>query len=231
MPKDLPPPYATESERNSPRRLIERPRGRQAATARRLHGEPPGRRPGASRARIRVAPNGDVFLAESGAGRIRVLRLGTDGKLAERSVFAGGLRLSLRHRLLSARPGPDARLCRRDRAGWCAFPTESGDLEAAGRAETVIGGIPTGGHATRDIAFSPDGEHALSRDRLGDAMWRRACPSFPPPKSLQASRRAMASARAGAGRRTGPDVLAYDPDGGQQAAFRHRHPQLRRAWR
>src|SRR6202035_3578027 len=40
---------------------------------------------------IRVAPNGDVFVAESGAGRIRVLRPSGNGA-APPSLFASGLR-------------------------------------------------------------------------------------------------------------------------------------------
>ena len=37
------------------------------------------------------------------------------------------------------------------------FPYKSGDLKASGPAETVVGNIPSGGHWTRDIAFSKDG--------------------------------------------------------------------------
>ncbi len=42
---------------------------------------------------LRVAPNGDVFLAETGGGRVLVFTPGPDGKLpAEPRVFAKGLR-------------------------------------------------------------------------------------------------------------------------------------------
>ena len=41
---------------------------------------------------LRVAPNGDLFLAESGTGKIKVFRgVGADGKPKEMSVFAEGL--------------------------------------------------------------------------------------------------------------------------------------------
>jgi glucose/arabinose dehydrogenase len=40
---------------------------------------------------VRVAPNGDVFVAESSAGRIRVLRPGGNGAM-QPSLFASGLR-------------------------------------------------------------------------------------------------------------------------------------------
>ena len=42
---------------------------------------------------IRVAPNGDLFLAESGANRVRVLRLASgSNKLSKNEIFASGLR-------------------------------------------------------------------------------------------------------------------------------------------
>ena len=55
---------------------------------------------------MRVAPNGDVFLAESGAGRIRVFRA-PDGaaRPCETAVFAEGL--SLPFGIAFWPPGPD----------------------------------------------------------------------------------------------------------------------------
>src|SRR5262249_53265266 len=42
---------------------------------------------------IRVAPNGDIFIAETGAGRIRVLKPSEGGdKVSRNEVFASGLR-------------------------------------------------------------------------------------------------------------------------------------------
>ena len=41
---------------------------------------------------IRTAPNGDIFIAESGAGSIRVLRLSDgDDKVTRNEIFASGL--------------------------------------------------------------------------------------------------------------------------------------------
>ncbi len=40
---------------------------------------------------IRVAPNGDIFVAESGAGRISVFRMDDAGKAVEQSVYFEGL--------------------------------------------------------------------------------------------------------------------------------------------
>ena len=69
---ELPPPYATRSESNPPR-VIAKP----VSAAPRV---PPGFQVElfASHLRdprmVRVAPNGDIFIAESEPGRIRVLR-------------------------------------------------------------------------------------------------------------------------------------------------------------
>src|SRR5947209_8578272 len=43
--------------------------------------------------KIVTAPNGDLFVAESSANRIRVLRPGADGKIQSNGVFAEGLNL------------------------------------------------------------------------------------------------------------------------------------------
>ena len=64
--------------------------------------------------KIVTAPNGDLFIAESGAGRIHVLRgITPDGHPVQDSVFAIGPAPALRHRLLPARAEPAVGLRRR----------------------------------------------------------------------------------------------------------------------
>ena len=52
----------------------------------------------------------------------------------------------------------------RTRIPWCGFAYQSGDLKARGKAQTVVSSLPGGGklrgggHWTRDIAFSKDGQ-------------------------------------------------------------------------
>lgn len=107
---------------------------------------------------IRVAPNGDLFVAESAAGRIRVLRPGPDGKLSRNSVYADGLRgpFGIAFYPPGAAPkwvyiGENNRVVR--------FPYAKDDLEAKSPPEVVVAELaPTsGGHVTRDVAFSNDG--------------------------------------------------------------------------
>ncbi len=99
---------------------------------------------------LRTAPNGDVFLAETGGGRVRVLR----GK--EAPVFADDLEAPFG--IAFWPPGPAPRfvyVAETERV--VRYPYVPGALRAAGPAQVVVDGIPAGGHSTRDVAFSPDG--------------------------------------------------------------------------
>lgn len=116
---------------------------------------------------IIAAPNGDLFLADSGAGAIFVLRgVRADGKAAVIEKFAAGL----------DHPFGIAFFPRGRNPQWVyvgtattiqRFPYKSGDLHAAGPAQTVVPHIPGyaqlkgGGHWTRDVVFTPDGRHML----------------------------------------------------------------------
>jgi glucose/arabinose dehydrogenase len=112
---------------------------------------------------IRCAPNGDLFIAESEPGRIRVLRgLGADGKAAAMEVFASGLSQPFGIAFYPLGPEPQW-VYVANTGAVVRFPYRNGDLKARGAAETVVADIPSGGrltgggHWTRDIAFSRDG--------------------------------------------------------------------------
>src|SRR4051794_32072634 len=100
---------------------------------------------------MRAAPNGDIFLAETnGNGQIKVFR----GK--EMSVYATGLNQPFG--IAFYPPGPNPRfLYIGNTNAVVRFPYKVGDLKATGAAETIVPNIPTGGHSTRDVAFSQDG--------------------------------------------------------------------------
>ena len=99
---------------------------------------------------LRTAPNGDVFLAESGAGQIRVLR---GNQVA---VFAAGL--SSPFGIAFWPPGPAPRFVYvAETSRIVRYPYAPGNLRASEPAQVVVDGLPTGGHWTRDVAFSPDG--------------------------------------------------------------------------
>ena len=152
---DLPAPYATQSASNAPG-LAQRP-------ADAVPQVPPGFKAelvvsGLAGPRKMVrAPNGDIFVADSAADEIAVLRM-RDGeaKPVSQSVFAGdGLD---RPYGLAFHPADNPQWLYVGNAGSIVrFPYRDGDLKASGPAETIVGDIPSGGHWTRDIAFSPDG--------------------------------------------------------------------------
>jgi glucose/arabinose dehydrogenase len=107
--------------------------------------------------RLRVAPNGDVFVAESQSGRIRVLRPADGGgKPAHADVFVSGLHGPFGIAFYPSGDNPQW-LYVANTDSIVRFPYRSGDLKASGPPETIVAKLPTGGHFTRDVAFSADG--------------------------------------------------------------------------
>jgi glucose/arabinose dehydrogenase len=108
---------------------------------------------------MRTAPNGDIFLAESQAGRIRIIPASSgSGPIDSPPVFATGLNRPFG--IAFYPPGPDPHYVYvANTDSVVRFAYRSGDLKAAGAAETVVAELPhNGGHWTRSIVFSPDGK-------------------------------------------------------------------------
>lgn len=114
---------------------------------------------------IRTAPNGDLFLAESRSGEIKVFRgVGKDGKAEQTEVFATGLKRPFG--IAFYPPGPDPQwVYVGNTDSVVRFPYHNGDLKAAGGQQVIVSDLPSGagrlgggGHWTRDIAFSRDGK-------------------------------------------------------------------------
>jgi len=111
---------------------------------------------------LRVAPNGDLFLAESQTSKIRVFRgVGPDGKAKEVSVFASDLNLPFGLAFYPAGPNPQW-LYVGNTDGVVRYPYHNGDLKATGAAQHLAelpggGRLRGGGHWTRDVIFSKDG--------------------------------------------------------------------------
>lgn len=111
---------------------------------------------------IRTAPNGDIFLAESGANEVKVFRgVAADGKAKQVQVFASGL--SQPFGIAFYPPGPDPKwIYVANTDSVVRFPYINGDLKARGPRQHLAdlpggGRLRGGGHWTRDIAFSKDG--------------------------------------------------------------------------
>jgi glucose/arabinose dehydrogenase len=160
--RDLPPPRATRSADNGPR-MVARPTGAWPEA-------PAGFRvdlyaDGLTNPRlIRTAPNGDLFVAESAPGEVRVFRgAGPDGRAVTSERFAAGLKQPFGLAFYPLGDDPQW-LYVANTDSVVRFPYRKGDLQARGAPETVVPDLPGGGllrgggHWTRDLAFSRDGK-------------------------------------------------------------------------
>ena len=137
---------------------------------------------------IRPAPNGDLFLADSQAGTVFVLRgVGADGKAAQIEKFATGLDHPFG---IAFYPAENPRYVYvANTTTVVRFPYHAGDLHASGKPEMLVPDLPGyaqlrgGGHWTRDVVFTHDGQHMLvsvgSGSNVDDAdthprEWHRA---------------------------------------------------------
>ena len=152
---DLPQPYATKSAENGPD-LVARPENAWPVAP--LGFKVELYATGLENPRtLRTAPNGDIFLAESDPGRIRVFRgLTSDGKPEQSAIFVSGLKHP--YGLAFYPPGPDPRwLYVGSTAEVVRFPYHNGDLKASGAPQHIADLPASGGHWTRAVEFSQDG--------------------------------------------------------------------------
>jgi glucose/arabinose dehydrogenase len=116
---------------------------------------------------IRFAPNGDLFLAESATGKIKIFRgVGPDGKPLKTSVFASDLHQPFGIAFYPLGPNPQW-VYIGDTDAIVRFPYRNGDLTATGPMEQIAelpggGRLRGGGHWTRDLAFTLDGSKLLA---------------------------------------------------------------------
>ena len=117
--------------------------------------------------KIVTAPNGDLFVAESGPGRIRVLRgLSAAGHVVQSVVFASDLHQPFGIAFYPHGPNPQW-VYIGDTDAVVRFPYHNGDLQASGAMQTIVPDIPGGGrlrgggHWTRDVVFTNDDKKML----------------------------------------------------------------------
>jgi glucose/arabinose dehydrogenase len=204
-PGDLPSPFATSSAGRSPS-VVAMP---QPAPLR----VPPGftvsliARGLDMPREMKTAPNGDVFLAESGAGRIRIL---TPEDPQHPVIFARDMELP--YGMLFWPPGPNpSQFFVAEGNRVVRYRYKPGQRLAIDAPDVVIPQLPTGGHWTRDLAISPDGRTLYvaigSSSNLGSGM--RA----DPPGGSAAWQAAHGLGAAWGDDQGRADVLAYGPDG------------------
>lgn len=112
---------------------------------------------------VRTAPNGDLFLADSKAGKVFILRgVKADGTVAERYEYAAGLDHPFG---INFYPANDPKwVYVANTTSVVRFAYKAGDTKASSASQTVVETLPGyaqlrgGGHWTRDIVFSLDGK-------------------------------------------------------------------------
>ncbi|MDB6090843.1 MAG: sorbosone dehydrogenase [Gammaproteobacteria bacterium] len=110
---------------------------------------------------MKVAPNGDIFLSETRGGFVKVLRPSADGATAASvETFAQGLNLPFGMAFYPSGKQPKwLYVAETNRVVRYAYNV--GDQKARAVPEVIVpelSPVGTGGHFTRDIAFSPDGK-------------------------------------------------------------------------
>jgi len=153
---DLPEPYATKGVSNGPK-LVPMPEGAWPKAPEGFKVERYAEMKDEPR-ELRAAPNGDLFVSDSNAGKVEVFRgITRDGKPEQQSVFATGLKLNFGIAFYPLGKNPEW-IYLANTNSVVRYHYHNGDLKATGEPETVIAELPAGGgHITRDLAFSKDG--------------------------------------------------------------------------
>ena len=204
----LPPPFDTPSAANFPR-LVDKPAGAQLSL-------PPGFKVDvfakdmtAPRA-MRVAPNGDIFITETQAGRVKVMRPSADGATAAKvEVFAQGLLQPFGIRFYPETGQPKwLYVAETNRVVRYAYKV--GDTKARGVPEVIVPELAPsgGGHVTRDIAFSRDGKRMFvsvgSQSNVAEDMPKKT------PEEIKAWETERGLGAAWGTEENRADVLAFD---------------------
>jgi hypothetical protein len=210
---DLPAPYATTSAGNAPQ-VVPAPAG---ATLAVLPGFAVKKfAEGLHKPRLlRVAPNGDIFIAETGPNRIRVLRAadGADAPTVNQ-IFAEDL----------DRPFGISFYPPGDHPQWIyvannnsvvRFAYHNGDLNASRAPEVMVPRLTDsgGGHSTRDVVFSQDGKRMFisvgSASNVAEGMSKKS------PAEIRAWEAENGVGAAWDAEWHRADILVTDPEGHQ----------------
>jgi glucose/arabinose dehydrogenase len=114
---------------------------------------------------LRVAPNGDIFLSESGAGRVLMFRAGGGSAPAKPEVFAENL--DRPYGIVFLPPGDPRYVYVATADKVVRYPYRSGAVKAAGEAEVVVSGIPTKAALDARPGGLPGRQAAVPRRRFG----------------------------------------------------------------
>lgn len=217
---DLAKPFETPSAKNHPK-IVPRPEGAWPKAPEGFEVTEFATKLTEPRVIVR-APNGDLFVSESRANRVRIIRdTDSDGKPEVNEIFASELNRPFGIAFYPSGSEPKY-LYVGNTDSVVRFPYNVGDTKASGKSETIVKDIPSGnesvgggGHWTRNLEFSPDGKTLYvsvgSRSNVDD--------------DDKEIRRA--------------NILAFDPDGKNERVFASgirnpvglaTHPQTGHLW-
>ncbi len=167
---------------------------------------------------LRTAPNGDVFVAETAAGRVKVLRATAGaGKAAQIEVFASGLEGPFG---IAFYPAVNPRFVYVAEVNRVVrFAYKDGDLKASGKPQVVVAQLAprAGGHTTRDLVFSKDGTRMFVSVGSGSNVSPGGdAKSGDELRAWEASH-AVGAAYGDEEKRA--DVLVFDPEGKNEKIF------------
>jgi len=129
--------------------------------------------------RLRTAPNGDVFMSESGTGRVLIFQgSATDSAASQPHVFAANLE---RPYGIAFVPPANPQFVYVAAANEVVrYPYKSGDLKASGPAEVIVRNLPTKRHWTKDLAVSQDGQRIFVSVGSASNLGVRGMPKMTP---------------------------------------------------
>jgi glucose/arabinose dehydrogenase len=162
---------------------------------------------------LRVAPNGDIFIAETGAGTVKVLRAPDGaGEVLLQAVFATGLEGPFGMAFYPAGAEPQW-LYVAQHNSVLRFAYRTGSLAASGPPEVVVRELSptTRGHSTRDLRFSLDGKTMFVSVGSASNVGERMIPLALPLAATLEAEYGLGAAWGNEALRA--DVLAFDPDG------------------
>ena len=212
-PGDLPQPTHTENDPEAPdferlAKVVDAPQGRMPAV-------PEGfvvqvlatdlKQPRV----IRVAPNGDIFVAESQAGRVLVFPALAGDAPAKPDVFAEGLNRP--YGIVFHPPSGPRHVYVAAANQVVRYPYRSGDRKATAPAEIIIADIPTKRHWTRDLEVSPDGQRLFVS--IGSASNVAAAMPEKTPAEIQTFEKTHGRGAAWGEEENRAVVRVFDPDG------------------
>jgi glucose/arabinose dehydrogenase/cytochrome c2 len=171
----LPPPFATPSSRNSSS-VVPKPAGATLALPPGFQIEPFATGLAGPR-KMLIAPNGDILVTEISGGRVTVLHPTPDGRHAGGTdVYLKGLRQPFGLAFYPNAQNPQwLYVAETNRVTRYAY--QVGDVKPRGETQIVVPQLPSGGHSTRDIAFSTDGKQLFvsvgSESNVAESMSKK----------------------------------------------------------